>query len=220
MNDKSETKEALESLLDAILTYDTEAAQRAASTAVDKGIDPMLVIKETMAKAGEILHEKFESGECFLPHLVMAGDAMTAASKVLESAIPQELTSKKKVVVIATVEGDLHSVGKNIVAMILRSGGFAVYDLGVDVKSSSIISQAEEKNADVIALSSLMTTTLPYQREVIEELESLGLRNKYKVMVGGGPVTLEWSNKIGADGYGADSLEALEAAKKLCGIQS
>jgi dimethylamine corrinoid protein len=218
MNSKPETKELLQNLMDAILNYDTEGSEKAAAVIVANGIDPMLVIKETIAKSAGILHQRFEAGECFLPHLVMAGDAMIAASKVLEAAIPRELVTKKKVIVIATVEGDLHSVGKNIVTMVLRSGGFEVYDLGVDVKSSSIINQAKDKKADIIALSSLMTTTLPYQREVIEELESMKLRDKFKVMIGGGPVTKEWANKIGADGYGADSLEALEAAKKLSGI--
>ena len=218
MTNEAETRETLASLKNAILQYDTEAAKRAAQVIVDKGIEPMLAIKEAVIGAANTLHERFERGECFLPHLVMAGDAMIAANQILESAVPKELVPTKKVVVIGTVEGDLHSVGKNIVAMIFRSGGFEVHDLGIDVKSSTFISRAVETNADIIALSSLMTTTRPYQREVIEELESMGLRNRFKVMVGGGPITPEWAKEIGADGYGADALEGLEAAKKLTGI--
>lgn len=218
MTNEAKTRETLASLKNAILQYDTEAAKRAAQVIVDKGIEPMLAIKEAVIGTANTLHERFERGECFLPHLVMAGDAMIAANQILESAVPKELVSTKKVVVIGTVEGDLHSVGKNIVAMIFRSGGFEVHDLGIDVKSSTFISRAVETNADIIALSSLMTTTRPYQREVIEELESMGLRNRFKVMVGGGPITPEWAKEIGADGYGADALEGLEAAKKLTGI--
>jgi methylmalonyl-CoA mutase cobalamin-binding domain/chain len=220
MADKSEIKEGLESLMDAILQYDIEASKSAAQALVDKGVEPMFVIKEVMVGAADTLHEKFERGECFLPHLVMAGDAMTAASEILEAAIPKGTLPEKKVVVIATVEGDLHSVGKNIVALILKSGGFEVHDLGVDVKSSAIIKRAVETDADVIALSCLMTTTRPFQREVIEELDSMKLRNKFKVIVGGGPITPEWAKEIGADGYGFDALEALEVSKKLCGISS
>jgi methylmalonyl-CoA mutase cobalamin-binding domain/chain len=110
-------------------------------------------------------------------------------------------------------------VGKNIVAMMLRTSGFEVHDLGVDVKASTFIARARETNADIIGLSSLMTTTRPYQREVIEELESVGLRDRFKVIVGGGPVTEEWAKEIGADGYGKDAVEAVEVARSLVGVK-
>ena len=216
----SETKEALDGLKEAILRYDAEAARKAAQIIVDRGINPVLALKEAFGETANVLHERFDSGECYLPHLVMAGDAMTAASEILESAVARDSVAAKKIVVIGTVEADLHSVGKNIVAMMLRSGGFEVHDLGVDVKSSMFISRAKETNADIIALSSLLTTTRPYQREVIEELESLGLRERFKVMVGGGPITPEWAKQIGADGYGADAMEGLEVAKRLTGLSS
>ena len=218
MSNEEQTKAALEALSRAILEYDSEAAKKAAQVIIDSKIDPMTAIKETIGNTADILHKKFESGECFLPHLVMAGDAMLAASSILESAMPKESVLTKKVVVIGTVEADLHSVGKNIVAMMLRSGGFEVHDLGVDVKSSAIIRHAKDVNADIIALSSLLTTTRPYQREVIEELESMGLRDSFKVIVGGGPVTADWAKEIGADGFGTDALEALQTAKKLAGL--
>ena len=218
MANEFETREALKSLKDATLQYDTEAAKKAAQVIVDRGIDPMLAIKEVFGETANVLHERFDSGECYLPHLVMAGDAMIAASEILESAVPKNSAVAKKVVVIGTVEADLHSVGKNIVAMMLRSSGFEVHDLGVDVKSSTFISRAKETNADIIALSSLLTTTRPYQREVIEELDSLGLRERFKIMVGGGPITPEWAKEIGADGYGTDAMEGLEVAKRLTGL--
>ena len=220
MADETGTAEALNNLSDAILQYDAETAKRAAQVIVDKGIDPMLALREIMKGTTDVLHERFDRGEAFLPHLVLAGDAMIAASGILEASVPKESISAKKVVVIGTVEADLHSVGKNIVAMMLRSGGFEIHDLGVDVKSSTFISRAKEANADIIAVSSLMTTTRPYQREVIEELESIGLRDRFKVIVGGGPITPEWAKEIGADGYGADALEGLEISKKLTGIKT
>jgi methylmalonyl-CoA mutase cobalamin-binding domain/chain len=175
----------------------------------------MRAIDGVIGESGNVLAAKFEAGEYFLPHLVMAGDAMSAAAEVLEEAIPKESIPSKKVVVVGTVEADLHSVGKNIVAVMLRAGGFEVHDLGVDVKSSAFVSRARETGADIIALSSLLTTTRPYQREVIEELQSLGIRDRFKVMVGGGPVTADWAKEIGADGYGKDAVEALDVARKL-----
>ena len=186
MTNEEIKKTALDNLKNAILSYDTEEAQKAAQAIVDQGVDPKVAINEAVLGASTILHERFERGECFIPHLVMAGDAMESAGKVVESAIPKEQITSKKVVVIGTVEADLHSVGKNIVAMFFRSGGFEVYDMGVNVKASSFISKAVDTNADIIALSSLLTTTRPYMREVIEEMESVGVRDRFKVIVGGG----------------------------------
>jgi methylmalonyl-CoA mutase cobalamin-binding domain/chain len=211
----TKTKEALDNLKNAILNYDTEEAKKAAQAIVDNGIDAKAAISEGVLGASATLHERFERGECFIPHLVMAGDAMEAAGKILESSIPKEEITAKKVVVIGTVEADLHSVGKNIVAMFFRSGGYEVHDLGVNVKASSFISKAIDTNADIVALSSLLTTTRPYMREVIEEMESVGVRDKFKVIVGGGPITAEWAKEIGADGYGTDAYEGIETAKKL-----
>ena len=218
MTNEEKTKVALDNLKNAILNYDTEEAKKAAQAIVDQGVDPKVAISESVLGASATLHERFERGECFIPHLVMAGDAMEAAGKILESAIPKEQITTKKVVVIGTVEADLHSVGKNIVAMFFRSGGFEVHDMGVNVKASSFISKAVDTNADIIALSSLLTTTRPYMREVIEEMESVGVRDRFKVIVGGGPITPEWAKEIGADGYGTDAHEGIEVAKKLLGI--
>lgn len=214
----TKTREALDNLKNAILNYDAEEAKKAAQAIVDKGIDAKAAISEGVLGASATLHERFERGECFIPHLVMAGDAMEAAGQILESAIPKEEITAKKVVVIGTVEADLHSVGKNIVAMFFRSGGYEVHDLGVNVKASSFISKAIDTNADIVALSSLLTTTRPYMREVIEEMESVGVRDKFKVIVGGGPITAEWAKEIGADGYGTDAYEGIEVAKKLLGM--
>ena len=216
MANENETKQALEVLGNAIIEYDSDAAVAAAEDIVAKGIDPLKAIDVIKDSSG-VIADKFDAGECFLPHLVMAGDAMTGASGVLEKALPKDSLAAKKVAVIGTVEADMHSVGKNIVAMMLRTSGFEVHDLGVDVKSGGFVTRARDTNADIIALSSLMTTTRPYQREVIEELESLGIGDKFKVIVGGGSVTKEWADQIGADGHGKDAVEAVEVSKKLTG---
>jgi corrinoid protein of di/trimethylamine methyltransferase len=215
MPTENEIQEALNKLKEAVLAPDIDAARQAAEEIVANGIDPMRAIEEGIRGTTDLLAGRFDTGEIYLPHLVLTGEAMTEASKVLEPALPGDPLAARKTVVIGTVEGDLHSVGKNIVTMMLRTSGFEVHDLGVDVRSSAFVQRARDLNADVIALSCLMTTTLPYQREVIEELESLGLREDFSVMIGGGPVTQEWADEIGADGFGKDAGEAVAEARRL-----
>jgi methanogenic corrinoid protein MtbC1 len=186
---------------------------------LDAGLDPVEVLNTTMAETAAEVGDRFESGAYYLPHLVLAGNAIEAASEVLQKGVPEGQLAEKKVVVIGTVQGDVHSLGKNIVATMLRANGFEVHDLGVDVKGSAFIQRAQEVNADLIALSCLMTTTLPYQREVIEDLVAQGLRDRFAVIVGGGPVTESWAQEIGADGTGRDVLEAIVVAKRLAGIK-
>jgi corrinoid protein of di/trimethylamine methyltransferase len=205
-------------LSEAILGCDAEASGTAAQAILDAGLDPVEVLNTTVADTANEVGDKFESGEFYLPHLVLAGNAIEAASEVLQSGVPTGELAEKKVIVIGTVEGDMHSLGKNIVAMMLRASGFEVHDLGVDVKSGAFIQRAKEVGADLIGLSCLMTTTLPYQREVIEDLEAQGLRDQFQVIIGGGPVTLEWAEEIGADGYGRDVTEAVKVAKVLTGL--
>ena len=204
----------------AILDCDADRAAAEAQQILDAGLDPVEVLNTTMAQTAAEVGDRFESGEYYLPHLVLAGNAIEAATEVLQKGVPEGQLAQKKVVVIGTVEGDMHSLGKNIVATMLRANGFEVYDLGVDVKSSAFIQRAREVNADLIGLSCLMTTTLPYQREVIEDLVAQGLRDRFKVIVGGGPVTESWAAQIGADGYGRDVLEAIVVAKRLAGIET
>lgn len=148
----------------------------------------------------------------------MSGDLMDVITKILERNIPKSEIDKKKVIVIATVQADVHSVGKNLVSTMLKSVGFDIVDMGVDVPSATIIAKAKEVSADIIALSSLLTTTMPYQKEVIDDLVSMGLRDRFKVMIGGGPVTKEYAKRIGADGYGRDAIEAVDVAKQLLNL--
>jgi len=208
----------LVNLSEAILGCDARRAADAAREIVAAGLDPVMVLKDTVAKIAAEVGDRFERGEYFLPHLVLAGNAIEAASQVLQSAVPTGKLAQRKVIIIGTVEGDMHSLGKNIVAMMLRTNGFEVHDLGVNVRSSTFVQRAQEVKADIIALSCLMTTTLPYQREVLEDLQAQGLRERFKVIVGGGPVTEAWARQIGADGYGRDVTEAVQVAQALAGL--
>lgn len=217
---QKEDKKFLDNLQEAILSYDAERAKKLTEKIITKKIDPLLVMNNVIAQTAKLVGDKFESGEIFLPHLVMAGDVMSEVTALLESSLTQEQSGKlaAKAVVIGTVEGDIHSIGKNIVAMLLKTNGFKVYDLGVDVKSEVFVKQAEANSVDIIAMSCLLTITMPYQRQVIEELKHLNLRDKFKVMVGGGPVTQKWAEEIGADGFGKDAIEAVKVAKKITGV--
>jgi dimethylamine corrinoid protein len=208
-------KELLDSLKAAIVEIDNERAMEAARKVIAAGIDPRKAIRYSIKEAADEVGRKFDSGDLFIAHLVMVGDLMDEVSAVLEKSLPSDQVVKKRSIVIATVQGDVHSVGKNLVSVVLRAGGFEVHDMGVDVPSFQIIQRAKEVKADMIALSSLLTTTMPYQKEVIDDLKSMGLRGQFKVMIGGGPVTREYAGQIGADGYGKDAFEAAEEAKKL-----
>jgi len=207
--------ESLDLLKQTIIEINEEKAVEMAQRIIDEKIDPWLAIKYSIAEAAKIVGEKFDCGDYFLPHLVMAGDLIEKLVAILEKGIPSDKLEKKRVIVIGTVRGDMHSVGKNIVATMLKAGGFEVHDMGVDVPSSSFIQRAMEVKADMIALSSLLTTTMPYQKEVIDELKSEGVRTQFKILIGGGPVTRQYAESIGADGYGKDAIEALEEAKRL-----
>lgn len=209
----------MEKLSAAVQSFDADEASKAAKMAVDAGINPVMAIEKGLAIGLRIIGDKFEEGELWLPHLVLGAEAMEAAIKVLEEHMPKsELDSTSKgTVVIGTVEGDIHDLGLRIVASMLRANGFTVYDLGCDTPSMNFVTKAKEVDADIIALSSLMTTTMPFMRDLVDALNSAGVRDKYKVLVGGGPVTKEWAKAIGADSYGKDAAEAVRVAKELLG---
>ncbi len=211
----------VEKLRQAILNYDVEEARRSAEEAVKTGVNPVTLIEKGLAIGIREVGERFHRFEIFLPHVVMASDAMAEAMSVIEASMSKEDARgmRKGRVVIGTVEGDLHDLGKNVVVMMLKSAGLDVFDLGRDVRTDVFIQKARELDANIIGVSSLMTTTRPYQRELIEELHRLGLRNKFKVIVGGGPVTREWAEQIGADGYGRDAIEAVREVKRILDIR-
>jgi len=207
----------LQKLADAVLSFDVDVAKAAAQEALAAGLNPLTALEKGLKVGIDRVGEKFARDELFLPHLLMAADALKAAVSVLETGISRADAEKMKLgtVVVATVKDDLHDVGKNIVSALLAASGFEVHDLGKDVDAEAIVDKAVAVDADIIVASALMTTTLRRQRELIEELEFKGKRNAFWVMVGGGPTTQDWADTIGADGYGKTAAEAVQVAKKL-----
>jgi trimethylamine corrinoid protein len=204
---------------DAVVRGDSQACTELASKALESGVDPQQAIQEGFAPGMAVVGKGFEDGSMFLPEMMLAAEAMTAGIAVLEEAMPAEKAAKNRVgkAVVATVQGDVHDIGKNILRILLSTGGFEVVDLGRDVKVATIIAEAQREHADIIGLSALMTTTMMYMKEVIEELSEAGIRKDFKVMVGGAPVTEDWAHEIGADGYATDAFAAIQVAKDLVG---
>ena len=213
------SQEIIKKMQQSIREYDADAAISAAREVLEANLDIPGAIEEGFATVIREIGNKFEQMEVFLPELVMAADAMKAGVEVLEKSIAGTgvQIKHKGVVVIGTVEGDIHDIGKTVVAAMLQANGFVVHDLGVEVPSPSFIQKAKDVNADIIALSALLSTTMLYQRDVIELLRNKGQRDKYKVMVGGAPVTQKWADEIGADFYARDAIEAVRVLEKVYG---
>jgi corrinoid protein of di/trimethylamine methyltransferase len=195
-----------------IENYDSDAAVAAANQAVAEGLDLLEAVEKGFADPIRKLGEAFDRMEVFLPELTLGADAMKAGVSVLEKALNAQggKLKTKGIVVVGTVEGDIHDIGKSVVATLLQANGYQVHDLGVDVAAPRIIEAAESNHADVIALSALLSTTMLYQRDVIELLKNKGIRDKYFILVGGAPVTQAWADQIGADGYAHDAFEAVQ----------
>ncbi len=208
-------EELLQELSEAIISCKKDAVLAAVENA-KQVMEPAEIIENGLAAGMNQVGVLFERGKLFLPHVMMAADAMTAGVKVLEADMPAGTGTKKLgVIVNGTVEGDVHDIGKSIVSTMLQSAGFEVHDIGRDVPIKNFVEKAKEVNANMIGISALMTTTLQGQREVIELLKEEGMREKVKVMVGGAPATRAWADKIGADCYAENASEAVAKAKEL-----
>lgn len=208
----------IERLKGFVVNGQEENAEKAAREILDAGIDPMQVVERDLFPAMKSVGEKFERGEYFLTDLMSAADAMKAASRVLTSRIREEgktAISMIGKVVIGTVSGDIHDIGKNIVALLLEVNGFDTLDLGKDVESMKFIERAAEVQADIIALSALMTTTKPAQKEVMDLLSEMKLREKHMVMVGGAPTSNAWAEEIKADGWAETAEQGVKVAQRL-----
>jgi trimethylamine corrinoid protein len=201
----------------AIIDGDEELCASLAQKAIDESIDPAEAIDKGFAKGMRVLGDRFESGECFLPELLTAEDAMNAAMEILQPKIKESQAQKEKLgkVVIGTIQGDVHDIGKNIVKLFMSVAGFDVIDVGRDVPVRTFIKTAQKENADIIAASALMTTTMVYMPELIKQLKELGIREQFKVMIGGAPVIKSWAQEVGSDGYGLTGKEAVQSALEL-----
>jgi corrinoid protein of di/trimethylamine methyltransferase len=200
-----------------IVDGDQDAAAETARQAVTEGMDPLVAIDEGYVSGLSHVGSCFSTGDMFLPDMMLAARAMKAAMAVLEPELAAR-SAERRVrgrVVIGTVKGDIHEIGKNLVGMMLSASGFEVHDLGVDVAVDRFVNAAREHNADIVGVSALLTTTMTGQRAVVEGLAAAGLRPGVKVMVGGAPVTRAWAAEIGADGYSEDAMGAVALATKL-----
>lgn len=182
--------------------------------ALDEGMNPKEILNEGLLSGMMIIGEKFKNNEVFVPEVLVAARAMNAGLTILEPKLVEIGNEPVGVAVIGTVKGDLHDIGKNLVAMMLKGAGFEVHDIGIDAEADAFIDKAEETGADVICMSALLTTTMPNMQVVIDALKEKGLRDKYIVMVGGAPVNESFSQQIGADYYTPDAATAAEVAKK------
>jgi corrinoid protein of di/trimethylamine methyltransferase len=187
--------------------------------ALQAGVEPLAIINQGLVPGMETVGEKFQSGEYFLPQMVIAANAMQQAMDLLEPELHarQQVVETAGTMVIGTVKGDIHEIGKSLVATMMSANGFRVYDVGVDVSAATFVDKVRETEANLLGLSALLTTTMTAQREVIQALEEAGIRDRVKVMVGGAPVTQEWAESIGADGYAEDVVGAVQLGKRLIG---
>ncbi|MGI6615391.1 MAG: cobalamin B12-binding domain-containing protein [Dethiobacteria bacterium] len=207
--------ELLKEAANSILEGNEEKALAVAQKALDGGVDPMVMLSEGFSVGIREVGDRFGRGELFLPELILAAEAMKKAGALLESAIENLTTQRKGKALIATVEGDVHDIGKGIVVALMKTQGIEVYDAGRDVSVDTIIEKAVELNVDIIGTSALLTTTLPQQKKLEEELRKRGIRDNFKTMVGGAPVTQRWADRIGADAFGEDAAEAVNKALAL-----
>ncbi len=214
-----QNEELFKEMAQSITDGEAEKAAELAKKSIAMGVDPLEAINVGFVSGVNFVGDQFSCGNMFLPELVMAGEAMKAAVAVLEPELQKRGTERKMLgkVVLCTVEGDIHEIGKTLVGTMLSATGFQVYDMGVDVPVMKVVEKAREVGADIVAMSALLTTTMVHQKDVIEALEDVGLRAKVKVMVGGAPVTQEWVKQIGADGYSEDAIGAARVAKQLLG---
>jgi corrinoid protein of di/trimethylamine methyltransferase len=211
------SSELLTKITNSIVEGEPDETVELTQQALASGLEPLSIINDGLVPGMNIVGEKFQSGEYFLPHLIIAANGMQQSMELLEP----ELSARQQVVqvpgtmVIGSVAGDIHEIGKSLVATMMSASGFQVYDLGVDVPTEIFVNKVKETGANLLGLSALLTTTMTVQREVIEALEEAGIRDQVKVMLGGAPVSQEWAETIGADGYAEDAIGAVELAREL-----
>ena len=210
----------LAGISEAVIDGNAERTQQLVKQAIEEGVDPEKIIYEGLVPGMNVVGDRFRKNEYYVPEVLIAARAMQRGMDLLTPLLQGRKIRTLGKVVIGTVEGDLHDIGKNLVAMMLKGSGFEVVDLGVDIKAEDFVQKAKEAQADVVAMSALLTTTMPSMKKTIEALKQAGVRNNFKVMIGGAPVTQSYADEIGADGFAPDAASAVDKAKELLGISA
>jgi corrinoid protein of di/trimethylamine methyltransferase len=208
----------LQKLYDAVLNGDAKTAVAVTKEALDENMDPLLLISGTMVPAMDEVGKRYEAEEYFVPELLLSARAMKGSLQLLRPLLIERGAKPAGTVAIGTVKGDLHDIGKNLVASLLEGGGFEVIDLGADVPPEKFIEAVREKGAQIVCLSALLTVTMPSMKTTIEALKAAGVREMVKVLVGGAPVTQQYATDIGAAGYGESASNAVALARRMCNV--
>ena len=202
-------------IVDALVGCDEQKVLDLVQNALDEGVAAKEILNQGLIAGMDVVGEKMENEDMFIPEVLMAAKAMSAAVEILKPLLADDDITAMGKVIIGTVKGDLHDIGKNLVAMMLESAGFEVYNLGADISPDKFVSEVNEKDANMVCLSALLTTTMPMMKQTIDALAENGSRDRVKIMVGGAPVTKNYANEIGADGYAPDAGSATKLAKAL-----
>lgn len=207
----------LDKLTDAIVVGNMPTATALVNEAVAANVAPQEIISTYLIKGMETIGARFGAGQAFVPNLLMSARAMKGCLEILKPLLKGDTSISYGKVVIGTVKGDLHDIGKNLVASMFEGSGFEVYNLGIDISADKFVAALKEKDADILVLSALLTTTMNYMKDVVKAVEDAGLRDRVKIMVGGAPLNAEFAKEVGADAYTADANEAVLVAKQLLG---
>lgn len=207
-------KEIFERLKQSVIDMDADAAKAAANDAIAQNMEPIDCIEKGLSQGMMVISDMFDNAEIYVPQIILSAEAFTDAVDILAAHIEGGYSAKAKII-IHTVEGDIHDIGKNIVGIMLQANGYEVIDLGRDVPVADVVDAAVERDVDIIAGSALMTTTMPSQREIINELKDRGIQDKFKCVFGGAPTSKEWVDQIGADGWAENAAEAVDIIREL-----
>jgi len=211
------SKDILAQITATLIEGEPDEVEELARKALAAGVEPLDIVNEGLMPGMNVVGDKFQSGEYFLPHLIIAATGMQQAMALIEPELQarQEKVEHAGTFVIGSVAGDIHEIGKTLVGTMMAASGFQVYDLGVDVPTATFVEKVQETGANLLGLSALLTTTMTVQREIIDALVEAGIRDQVKVILGGAPVSQEWADTIGADGYAEDAVGAISLAKRL-----
>ncbi|MCK8827441.1 corrinoid protein [Natroniella acetigena] len=205
----------MEKVVEEVIAGNIDGVTELTQELVDEGIEPSQIIKEGLVAGMDVVGGRFKKNEMFVPEVLISAKAMHGGMDIVKPLLTEGESSSAGTVIMATVEGDLHDIGKNLVAMMLEGAGFEVIDLGVDVTADEFVEAVKEHQPDIVGLSALLTTTMPAMEETIKSLEEAGIRDQVKVMVGGAPVSEDFANEIGADGYAADGSTATDISREF-----